>query len=63
MCERLIGTLRGEVLDRLLILNEAHLGVVLTECAAHYNVAARTRASPNGIPTAAPTSRPARLSI
>src|SRR6266700_734075 len=39
ICERLIGTLRREVLDHLLILNEAHLRVVLTEYAAHYNAA------------------------
>jgi hypothetical protein len=45
ICERLIGTLRREVLDRLLILNEAHLRAVLTEYAAHYN-AARVRRRP-----------------
>ncbi len=39
ICERLIGTLRREVLDHLLLLNEAHLRVVLTEYAAHYNAA------------------------
>jgi putative transposase len=30
-CERLVGTLRREVLDRTLILGEAHLRAVLTE--------------------------------
>jgi hypothetical protein len=29
ICERLIGTLRQEVLDRILILNQAHLRAVL----------------------------------
>ena len=39
ICERLIGTLRREVLDHLLILNEAHLRAVLTEYVAHCNAA------------------------
>ena len=30
-CERLVGTLRREILDRVLILGEAHLHTVLTE--------------------------------
>jgi putative transposase len=36
-CERLVGTLRREILDRTLILGEAHLRAVLTEYQAHYN--------------------------
>jgi putative transposase len=39
ICERLVGTLRRELLDRILILGEAHLRVVLTEYQAHYNTA------------------------
>ena len=39
ICERMIGTLRREVLDRLLILDERHLGRVLTEYLQHYNTA------------------------
>jgi putative transposase len=31
ICERMIGTLRREMLDRLLIVNEYHLRRVLTE--------------------------------
>jgi transposase InsO family protein len=38
-CERLVGTLRREVLDRTLILSQAHLRAVLTEYQAHYNTA------------------------
>jgi putative transposase len=39
ICERLIGTLRGELLDRSLILGERHLRAVLTEYKEHYNTA------------------------
>jgi putative transposase len=38
-CERLVGTLRREVLDRMLILGGRHLHAVLTEYQAHYNTA------------------------
>jgi len=39
ICERMIGTLRREVLDRLLIVNEHHLRWVPTEYLRHYNTA------------------------
>ena len=38
-CERLLGTLRRELLDRMLILSEAHLRAVLIEYQVHYNTA------------------------
>jgi putative transposase len=38
-CERLVGTLRGELLDRVLILGEAHLHAVPAEYQQHYNTA------------------------
>jgi len=37
ICERVIGTLRRELLDRTLILGERHLAVVLREYLIHYN--------------------------
>ena len=39
ICERLVGTLRRELLDRVLILSETHLRAVLTDYQAHYNMA------------------------
>ncbi|GAA4620259.1 hypothetical protein GCM10023196_003510 [Actinoallomurus vinaceus] len=38
ICERVIGTLRRELLDRILILGERHLARVLRECLIHYNL-------------------------
>jgi putative transposase len=37
ICERVIGTLRRECLDRLLIINQGHLRAVLREYVGHYN--------------------------
>ena len=37
ICERMIGTLRRECLDRVLILGRSHLESVLTEFIDHYN--------------------------
>ena len=39
ICKRLVGTLRRELLDRVLILGERHLHAVLIEYQAHYNMA------------------------
>lgn len=38
-CERLVATLRREVLNRVLILGESHLRAVLAEYQVHYNTA------------------------
>jgi putative transposase len=50
ICERLVGTLRRELLDRVLILSEAHVRAVLTDYQAHYNMARPHRASPSTSP-------------
>jgi putative transposase len=39
ICERLIGTLSRELLDRVPIISEQHLRAVPTEYQAHYNTA------------------------
>ena len=44
ICERMIGTLRRELLDRVLIVNEHHLRRVLTEYLCHCNAARPHRA-------------------
>ena len=44
VCERMIGTLRRELLDRMLIVNEHHLRRILTEYLRHYNAARPHRA-------------------
>jgi len=44
ICERMIGTLRRELFDRLLVVNERHLRQVLTEYLHHYNTGRPHRA-------------------
>jgi putative transposase len=58
ICERMIGTLRREVLDRLLIVSEHHLRQVLTEYLAHYNTARPHRALDQLSPAQAGTHPP-----
>src|ERR1035437_2346199 len=58
ICERIIGTLRRELLDRLLIVNEHHLRQVLTEYLQHYNTARPHRALGQLAPAQAHTRPP-----
>ena len=58
ICERMIGTLRREVFDRLLIVNEHHLRQVLTEYLRHYNTARPHRALGQLAPAQAHTRPP-----
>jgi putative transposase len=54
----MVGTLRREVLDRLLVINERHLRQVLTEYLLHYNTARPHRALRQLAPAQADTGPP-----
>jgi putative transposase len=58
ICERMIGTLRRELLDRVLIVNEDHLRRVLTEYLRHYHEARPHRALGQLAPAQAGTRPP-----
>jgi transposase InsO family protein len=62
ICERMIGTLRRELLDRLLIVNEHHLRRVLTEYLRHYNTARPHRSLGQLAPAQAHT-RPSEINL
>ena len=63
ICERMIGTLRREVLDRVLIVNEHHLRRVLTEYLRHYNAARPHRALGQLTPAQAGTRPPEPVNL
>ena len=63
ICERIIGTLRRELLDRLLIVNEHHLRRVLTEYLRHYNTARPHRALAQLTPAQADTRPPGPINL
>ena len=58
ICERITGTLRQELFDRLLIVNEHHLRRVMTEYLRHYNTARPHRALGQLAPAEAHTRPP-----
>jgi putative transposase len=58
ICERVIGILRRELFDRLLIANEHHLRWVLTEYLLHYNTARPHRSLGQLAPAQAQTPPP-----
>ena len=62
ICERMIGTLRRELLDRLLIINERHLRQVLSEYLRHYNTSRPHRALSQLAPAQA-HSRPPEINL
>jgi putative transposase len=63
ICERMIGTLRRELLDRLLIVNEHHLRQVLTEYLQHYNTGRPHRALAQLTPAQADSQPPEPVNL
>jgi transposase InsO family protein len=63
ICERIIGTLRRELLDRLLIVNEHHLRRVMAEYLQHYNTARPHRALGQLSPAQAGTRPPEPINL
>jgi putative transposase len=57
ICERLIGTLHRELLDRILILNQSHLRAVLTDYQEHYNTARPHQGLGQRVPHPGPARR------
>jgi transposase InsO family protein len=62
ICERLVGTLRRELLDRMLILGERHLRTVLAEYQEHYNTARPHQGIAQRVPDAEPDAPRAAVS-
>jgi len=63
ICERMMGSLRRELLDRLLIVNERHLRRVLAGYVQHFN-AARPHRSPQQLaPAQAETLPPTPIDL
>ena len=62
ICERILGTLRRELFDRLLIVNERHLRLVLTEYLIHYNDA-RPHRILGQLPPAQAHARPPQIDL
>jgi transposase InsO family protein len=58
ICERMIGTLRRELLDRILIVNERHLRRILTIYLHHFNTARPHRTLGQLTPAQAETHPP-----
>jgi transposase InsO family protein len=63
ICEQTTGTLRRELLDRLLIVNEHHLRHVLTDYLRHYNTARPYRGLGQLAPDQAVTQPPAPANL
>jgi transposase InsO family protein len=58
-CERLIGTMRRECLDWMIVLNERHLRAVVQEWVTHYNRGRPHASLGPGIPDTSTGQRPA----
>ena len=58
ICERMIGTLRRELLDKVLIVNERHLRRILSDYLHHFNTARPHRTLGQLAPAQAETGPP-----
>jgi putative transposase len=58
ICERMIGTLRRELLDRVLVVNERHLRRIITTYLHHFNAARPHRTLAQFAPAQAETQPP-----
>jgi putative transposase len=58
ICERMIGTLRRELLDRVLVVNERHLRRIITTYLHHFNAARPHRTLAQLAPAQAETQPP-----
>jgi hypothetical protein len=63
ICERMVGTLRRELLDRMLIVNERHLRRVLTMYLDHFNTARPHRTLDQLTPAQAETRAPEPVNL
>jgi putative transposase len=63
ICERMIGTLRRELLDRILVVNERHLRRTLTIYLPHFNTARPHRTLGQLAPTQADTQPPPAINL
>jgi putative transposase len=63
ICERMIGTLRRELLDRLLIVNEHHLRRILATYLHHFNTARPHRTLGQLAPIQAETHPPQAINL
>jgi putative transposase len=63
ICERMIGSLRRELLDRLLIVNERHLHRVLAAHVRHFNTARPHRSLQQLAPAQAETQPPTPVNL
>ena len=62
VCERMIGTLRRELFDRLLIVSEHHLRQLLAEYLTHYSTSRPHRAL-GQLPPAQAHTRPPQVDL
>jgi transposase InsO family protein len=63
ICERMIGTVRRELLDRILIVNERHLHRILTTYLDHFNTTRPHRILGQLAPTQTETQPPPVINL